>query len=170
LSVTLPEFKYDINEVAKACKSRMSEQHYSIVVVAEGAQQIGGQLTVRKTNQFKVEPMHLGGVANILKMQLAQKIDAEIKATTLGDIQRCGSPTAYDRIFATNLGSYAALLVASKHFVTVVVLKNNQLCSTSLKNVADKSRLVTTETPALASALSMGICFGNTDLNRDYTA
>ena len=97
-------------------------------------------------------------------MQLEQKIDAEIRATTLGHIQRGGSPSAYDRIFATNLGCYAASLVANKHFGTVVVLKDNKLCSTSLKNVADKSRLVTTETPALASALSMGICFGNANL------
>jgi hypothetical protein len=46
----------------------------------------------------------------------------------------------------------------------IVVLKNNQLCSTSLKNVDDKSRLVATDTPALASALSMGICSGNAEL------
>ena len=133
-------------------------------MVAEGAQQVDGQLTVRETNEFGVEPIRLGGVANVLKMQLEQKIDAEIRATTLGHIQRGGSPSAYDRVFATNLGCYAASLVANKHFGTVVVLKNNQLCSTSLKNVADKSRLVKRETPALATALSMGICFGNAEL------
>ncbi|MFT4748179.1 MAG: phosphofructokinase-like protein [Congregibacter sp.] len=162
--ILLPEFAYDIDQVAKACKSRMGEQHYSIVVVAEGAKKAGGELTVRETDEFGVEPIRLGGVANVLKMQLEQKIDAEIRATTLGHIQRGGSPSAYDRIFATNLGCYAASLVANKHFGTVVVLKDNKLCSTSLKNVADKSRLVTTETPALASALSMGICFGNANL------
>ena len=162
--IIIPEFAYDIDEVAKACKSRMGEQHYSIIVVAEGAKQVDGQLTIRETNEFGVEPIRLGGVANVLKMQLEQKIDAEIRATTLGHIQRGGSPSAYDRVFATNLGCYAASLVANKHFGTVVVLKNNQLCSTSLKNVADKSRLVKRETPALATALSMGICFGNAEL------
>jgi 6-phosphofructokinase 1 len=162
--ILLPEFAYDIEQVAKACKSRMGAQHYSIVVVAEGAKETGGELTVRETNEFGVEPIHLGGVANVLKMQLEQKIDAEICVTTLGHIQRGGSPSAYDRIFATNLGCYAASLIANKHFGTVVVLKDNKLCSTSLKNVADKSMLVTTETPALASALSMGICFGNANL------
>jgi 6-phosphofructokinase len=162
--IIIPEFAYDIDEVAKACKSRMGEQHYSIIVVAEGAKQVGGQLTVRETNKFGAEPIRLGGVANVLKMQLEQKVDAEIRATTLGHIQRGGSPSAYDRVFATNLGCYAASLVANKHFGTVVVLKNNQLCSTSLKNVADKSRLVKRETPALVTALSMGICFGNAEL------
>jgi phosphofructokinase-like protein len=162
--ILLPEFDYDIDQVAKACKSRMGEQHYSIVVVAEGAKKAGGELTVRETDEYGNEPIRLGGVANVLKMQLEQKIDAEIRATTLGHVQRGGSPSAFDRIFATNLGCYAASLVANKHFGTVVVLKDNKLCSTSLKNVADKSRLVTTETPALASALSMGICFGNANL------
>jgi 6-phosphofructokinase 1 len=162
--ILLPEFAYDIDQVARACKSRIVEQHYSIVVVAEGTKDARGELTVRETNEFVVESIRLGGLANILKMQLEQKIDAEIRATSLGLIQRGVSPSAYDRIFATNLGCYAASLVANKYFGTVVVLKDNKLCSTSLKNVADKSRLVTTETPALASALSMGICFGNADL------
>jgi 6-phosphofructokinase 1 len=162
--ILMPEFAYDIDEVAKACKSRMGEQHYSIVVVAEGAKPIGGELTIRETNEFSTDPIRLGGVANVLKMQLEQKIDAEIRATNLGHVQRGGSPTAFDRIFATSLGSYAASLVANKQFGTVVVLKNNTLCSTALKNVANKSRLVTTQDPVIASALSMGICFGNADL------
>jgi 6-phosphofructokinase 1 len=163
--ILIPEFDYDIDEVAKACQSRMGEQHYSIVVIAEGAKQIGGKLTIRETKEFGGDPIRLGGVANILKLQLEQKIDAEIRATTLGYIQRGGSPTAFDRIFATSLGSYAASLVANKQFGTVVVLKDSQLCSTSLKEVAHKSRLVTVEDSELASALSMGICFGNADLS-----
>jgi phosphofructokinase-like protein len=162
--ILLPEFGYDINEVAKACKSRMGEQHYSIVVVAEGAKQKGGEFTVRETKEFSPDPIRLGGVANVLKIQLEQKIDAEIRSTTLGHIQRGGSPSAFDRIFATNLGCYAASLVANKQFGTVAVLKNNQLCSIPLKNVANKSRFVTIEDTTLASALSMGICFGNSDL------
>ena len=165
--ILIPEFGYDIDEIANACKSRMGEQHYSIIVVAEGAKPIGGELTVRETVDFSHDPKRLGGVGNVLKMQLEQKMDAEIRSTNLGHIQRGGSPTAFDRIFATSLGSYAASLVANKQFGTVVVLKNNQLCSTSLKNVADKSRLVTTEDPALASALSMGICFGNAGLKAE---
>ena len=103
-------------------------------------------------------------MANVLKIQLEQKIDAEIRSTTLGLIQRGGSPNAFDRIFATNLGCYAASLVANKQFGTVAVLKNNQLCSIPPKNVANKSRSVTIEDTTLASALSMGICFGNSDL------
>jgi 6-phosphofructokinase 1 len=162
--ILMPEFAYDIDEVVKACKSRMGEQHYSIVVVAEGSKPIGGNLTVREINKFSTDPIRLGGIANVLKLQLEQKMEAEIRATNLGHIQRGGSPTAFDRIFATSLGSYAASLVANKQFGTVVVLKNNKLGSTSLKNVANKSRLVTIQDPALASALSMGICFGNAEL------
>ncbi|WP_293746731.1 ATP-dependent 6-phosphofructokinase [uncultured Paraglaciecola sp.] len=162
--ILVPEFAYDIDEVAKACQLRMGEQHYSLVVVAEGAKQVGGEFTIRETKEFSTDPIRLGGIANVLKMQLEEKMDAEIRATTLGHIQRGGSPTAFDRIFATNLGTYAASLVANKHFGSVVVLKNNQVCSTSLKYVANKSRLVTLQDPALASALSLGICFGNTEL------
>ena len=72
--ILMPEFAYDIDEVVKACKSRMGEQHYSIVVVAEGSKPIGGNLTVREINKFSTDPIRLGGIANVLKLQLEQKM------------------------------------------------------------------------------------------------
>jgi 6-phosphofructokinase len=63
--ILIPEFAYNIDEVAEALKSRMGDQHYSIVVVA-GGKQIGGELNVRETNVSGHEPNRLGGVASAL--------------------------------------------------------------------------------------------------------
>jgi phosphofructokinase-like protein len=162
--ILIPEFPYDIDEVAKACNLRMGEQHYSILVVAEGAKLQGGDLTVRESLLASPDPLRLGGIGNVLKKQLEQKIDAEVRATCLGHIQRGGSPTAFDRIFATNLGCYAAGLVANKIFGQVVVMKENMLSSAPLEVVANKCRLVTEQDLTFTSALSLGINFGVPDL------
>jgi 6-phosphofructokinase 1 len=158
--ILLPEFPYDIDEVARACEKRMCEKHYSILVVAEGAKPQNGELTVRERVCTSHDPLRLGGIAEALKQQLAVKLDAEIRATTLGHIQRGGSPTSFDRIFATNLGCYAASLVEQKRYGQVAVMHDNEMTSFPLEKVANKTKLVTKDDQTFFSALSLGISFG----------
>lgn len=163
-SILLPEYPYDINEVAKTCKLRANDQHYSIIVVAEGAMPLNGQATIRETISDSPDPVRLGGVANVLKLQLEPLIDAEIRATSLGHIQRGGSPTAFDRIFASNVGREAAYLVATKRFGHAVVMKDNHLHHVALEAVANKTRTIPENDMSLLSALSLGISFGCAEL------
>jgi ATP-dependent phosphofructokinase / diphosphate-dependent phosphofructokinase len=163
--ILLPEIPYSIEEVAKACHNRMGEQHYSVVVVAEGALPIGGQLTVRQSISDSPDPIRLGGIDNVLKLQLEQLLDAEVRSTCLGHIQRGGSPTAYDRIFATNLGCHAAKLVANGDFGKVAVMQDNHLASVSLAQMADKIKTVNRDDMNFKSALAMGISFGEPSLD-----
>lgn len=159
-TILIPEYPYDIEEVAKSCSARMGTQHFSIVVVAEGAKPAGGEFTVREKIQGSPDPLRLGGIGNMLKTQLEQMLDAEIRSTALGHIQRGGSPTSYDRIFATNLGRYAANLVASKAYGTAVVMRDNKLSSVKLQQVANKTRLVPPHDQTYLSAVALGISFG----------
>ena len=84
----------------------------------------------------------------------------------MGHIQRGGSPTSFDRIFATNLGSYAARLVINKQFNLAVIQRGNQLSEVPLDSVAHKTRNIPNDDPTLQTALSMGICFGTEALLR----
>jgi 6-phosphofructokinase 1 len=168
--ILMPEHPYDIDEVAKACKLRASDQHYSIIVVAEGAMPKGGHATVRETLGFAPDPVRLGGIANVLKLELEQQLDAEVRATALGHIQRGGSPTAFDRIFASNVGREAASLVAAKKFGRVVVMKDNHLNHVMLEQVANKTKMVPEDDMAMVSALSLGISFGVPGLTVQKTA
>jgi 6-phosphofructokinase 1 len=160
-TILIPEYPYDINEVAKTCQLRANDQHYSIIVVAEGAMPINGQATVRETLSNSPDPVRLGGVANALKLQLEPLIDAEIRATALGHIQRGGSPSAFDRIFASNVGQEAAHLVATKQFGRAVVMKDNHLGNVLLADVANKTRTIPQDDMSLQTALSLGISFGS---------
>jgi phosphofructokinase-like protein len=160
-TILIPEHPYNIDEVVKSCNARMGSQHYSIVVVAEGAKPVGGQLIVREKIADSPDPLRLGGIGNVLKMQLEERLDAEVRSTALGHIQRGGSPTSYDRIFATNLGRYAANLVAARQFGRAVVMRDNKLSSVTLQKVANKTRLVPRTDRTFLSALSLGISFGD---------
>jgi phosphofructokinase-like protein len=163
--ILLPEFPYDIDEVVRACKLRASDQQYSIIVVAEGAKPLGGQLSVQQTVANSPDPVRLGGIGECLKQQLEQHLQAEIRATSLGHIQRGGTPTASDRIFATDVGRYAADLVAQGQFGYVVVQQNNRLSSVHLEQVANQTRTVSIADHTMITAMSLGISFGRDDLD-----
>ncbi|MFT7561001.1 MAG: 6-phosphofructokinase 1 [Flavobacteriales bacterium] len=63
--------------------------------------------------------------------ELAEKIEAvtklETRATILGHIQRGGAPTAYDRILASRMGSYAVKLLIQGHGGRCIGLQANEL-------------------------------------------
>ena len=167
--ILLPELPYQIDEVVDACHRRMSEQQFSLVVVAEGARELGSDLIVRETIENSPDPNRLGGIGNVVKMQLESASDFEVRSTILGHLQRGGSPTAFDRVFATNLGAYAASLVAKKCFGQAVVLRNDEVTHVPLESVAHKSKLVEPNTPEMKTALSMGICFGTANINEPFS-
>jgi 6-phosphofructokinase len=159
--ILIPEYPYDIDEVVKACKLRASDQQYSIIVVAEGAKAKGEYFTVHQTIKNSPDPLRLGGIADTLTQQLERHLDAEVRATSLGHIQRGGSPTAFDRVFATNVGCHAASLVAAKRFGHVVVMQNGKLTSVKLEQVANLCKTVPADDMSFKSALALGISFGD---------
>lgn len=162
--ILIPEIPYDLEEVASVCRAREAKQKFTVIVIAEGAKQKDGTMTVREVDESSPDPIRLGGVANVLRNQLEDLTHSEIRSMVLGHIQRGGSPTAFDRMFATQLGSYAAALVSSKRYNRMVAVQDNRLTSVPLKDVAHQTRVVPTNHVAIASALAIGTSFGDPDL------
>ncbi|MEM6337667.1 MAG: 6-phosphofructokinase, partial [Bacteroidota bacterium] len=91
---------------------------------------------------------------------LDMHLDSEIRTTTLGHVQRGGSPTAFDRNLATLYGTYAAHLVATQSYDRMVALQDGRLTSVLLTDVADKTKTVTPEDPMVKAAKAVGTSFG----------
>ena len=161
--ILLPEFPYDIDEIVRAIEVREKNKSFSLIVIAEGAKPKDGQLNISKVmaDSNSPEAIRLGGIGFYLQGQLEQRISSEVRTTTLGHVQRGGSPSAFDRVFATNLGSYAAELVISKRFGRMVTVTNNHLSSVPLEMVAHNVRNVTTNDMTLLSALALGVSIGD---------
>lgn len=71
-----------------------------------------------------------------------------------------GSPCPYDRVLATQFGSYAAKMVEDGNYGVTVAMKNNHVGENRLKDVAGKSRLVPEGHGMLEVARRMGISVG----------
>lgn len=134
----IPEIPYDINKVATKIENRKKRgKKFSIVVVAEGAKPKDGEMVVQniRNNGAGVDNTKLGGVGQVVAKQLEELTGLEARNTTLGYMQRGGTPTAFDRVLSTKYGSKAMELALEGKFGTLVVIKNGKLDSASLEDV-----------------------------------
>ena len=174
----IPEIPYDIEKVATKIENRKKRgKNFSVVVVAEGAKPIGGDITImgKRDNGKGVDNTKLGGVGQVVAQQLEELTGLEARNTTLGYMQRGGTPTAFDRVLCTKYGTKAMELALEGKFGTLVVIKNGKLDHVSLEDVVGNNkqigavsgntaesniRRVSREHDLFKTAKNIGICFG----------
>lgn len=141
----IPEIPYDINRVAEKINNRRKRgKNFSVVVVAEGAKPKDGELTIMGTrdNGAGVDNTKLGGIGQILAKELQERTGLEARNTTLGYMQRGGTPTAYDRVLSTKYGTKAMQLALEGKFGTLAIIKNGRLDSVSLEEVVGNNKAI----------------------------
>ena len=141
----IPEIPYDINKVAEKIENRKKRgKSFSVVVVAEGAKPKDGEMVVKniRDNGAGVDNTKLGGVGEIVAKQLEGLTGLEARNTTLGYMQRGGTPTAFDRVLSTKYGSKAMELALEGKFGTLAVIKNGKLDAVSLDDVVGENKKI----------------------------
>lgn len=167
--ILLPEYPYNLDELVGVLKAREQANAHTLIVVAEGAMPSDGKQVVDQTVSDSPDPIRLGGIGKFLQKQLETRVRSEIRTTVLGHVQRGGSPTAFDQIFASNLGCYAARMVLARQFGRMARLQEGVLGSVPLADVANRSRKVPECDMTLVSAASSDISFGDSSLNERLT-
>ena len=132
-----------------------------IRAVAEGAKPMGGDIVVKKIVQKSADPVRLGGIGFVLQDQLERATGMEARTVVLGHLQRGGSPTAADRVLATQLGSKAVELIVRRQYGQMAAVKDGTITSVSLEVAAGGPRTVPLDHPLIAAARSIGTSFGN---------
>lgn len=104
-TILIPETPSDIDEMARRLKrGRDRGKKHSIIVVAEGV---------------------MSGVE--LQKQLLEKAEIDTHVSVLGHIQRGGSPTARDRVIASQLGAKAVELLLNDIGGKAVGIRNREI-------------------------------------------
>lgn len=160
--ILIPEIPFDIETIANKVKERNRKgKRFSIVVVAEGARPRGGEVVIQRIVKRSPEPIRLGGIGFVLGSQLEKLTGIETRTVVMGHLQRGGSPTPFDRVLATRLGTRAVDLIVNKEFGYMVAVKGNSLGKVSLKEVSRGPRTVPSDEPLIEVARNVGTCFGD---------
>ena len=175
----IPEIPFDINKAAQKVINRKNRgKSFSIVVVAEGAKPLNGDVVIKgvRDNGSGVDNTKLGGIGEQVAKQLEELTGLESRCTVLGYMQRGGSPTSFDRVLSTKYGAKAMELALEGKFNVLTVIKNGKLDYVSLEDVVGNNkkvgavsgntpesnlRKVTMDDDLVKTARSIGICLGD---------
>lgn len=143
--ILVPEINYSMESVAECLMERSRvKKPYSIVVVAEGLPKDSKK-----------------SAGAYIAKEIRKLTGLETRETILGYTQRGGSPTATDRILATQFGAYAAELIHQRKFGTMVAMRNGAVTSIPLDEVGGKIRLIKPDNKLVEIGRHMGVCFGD---------
>jgi len=160
--ILIPEIPYRIEAVAAKVKERHRKgRRFSIVVVAEGAKPKGGDVVIKKIVKQSADPVRLGGIGFVLQDAIEHLTYIESRTVVLGHLQRGGSPTASDRILATQLGAKAVDLIIHGDFGKMVSVQEGKITSVPLQVASGGPRTVPVDHPLVAAARSIGTSFGD---------
>ncbi len=127
--ILIPEIPYDLDEVAALIRRRHRRgEKYSVVVVAEGV--VPPQKTEVQKDAFGFD--RLGGVAYQLAPMIEELTGYETRVTVLGHLQRGGTPSAFDRVLATRMGTKAADLAIEGQSGVMVAMQGSEIVSVPL--------------------------------------
>lgn len=160
--ILIPEIPYKIESVIAKIKRRQeSGKKFSIIVVAEGAKPVGGDITVSRMVKGSFEPIRLGGVGEKLVTEIESKTGIESRCTVLGYLQRGGTPTPYDRVLATRYGVAAVVAFMEGKYNTMVALQSNKIVPVPISLVASEPHKVPSDSDIVQAARHIGVCFGD---------
>ena len=119
-TILVPEVPFDFQRdiVKRIQEIQKSGKKHFIIVVAEG----------------------VGGVSEIAK-DIQEYTGIETRATILGHVQRGGSPTARDRVLASEMGNYAVELLKAGKSNRVVAITENKVVDYDITEALSMERV-----------------------------
>ncbi|MBC6462832.1 6-phosphofructokinase [Actinomadura sp. HBU206391] len=143
--ILIPEQPFDIDKVCEYVESRFKTRYAPIIVVAEGAHPLDGQMELQAGELDAFGHVRLGGIGERLAKEIEKRTGKEARTTVLGHIQRGGTPTAFDRVLATRFGLQAIDAVADGDFGKMVALQGTDIVRVDLSAATEKLKTVPPE-------------------------
>jgi phosphofructokinase-like protein len=161
-AILIPEIPYKIEKVAAHLQRKhRGGKPYSIVVIAEGAKPLGGDVTVKSRETGRAE--RLGGIGETVTAQLQELTGKESRCVVLGHLLRGGSPTAIDRILGVTFGAAAVHALSMDMDGVMVALNPPRIDFVPIKQAIAQLKLVPPDSEFVLVSRALDISFGDSD-------
>lgn len=132
-SIIVPEMKLDLEKICnKIISGRKRGKLHHIIVLTEGI----------------LSPYEL-------KKQIEEKTNIDTRVTVLGHIQRGGTPSSFDRLMASQMGSKAVKLLLEDKTDLALAFKNNEIVSVPISKAVSIKREFNKNLYEIADELSI---------------
>jgi ATP-dependent phosphofructokinase / diphosphate-dependent phosphofructokinase len=161
--ILIPEIKFSYEKILKFIKNRIKKgKNSTLIAISEGATSVNKNIITKEIGAKSSETT-LGGIGEDLASFLNKSKDSKIEArsTSLGHIQRGGSPVAFDRILSRMLGTKAANLIRQKRYGEMASYKDGKISSTKILEAAAKTKLINPDHELIKVAKNLGVYFGD---------
>ncbi|MDQ2856557.1 MAG: 6-phosphofructokinase [Acidobacteriota bacterium] len=159
--ILIPEIGFSMESVAEKVLSRdQAGSNFSIIVVAEGATEVGHE----QIYQDKGDAYHaarLGGIGVYCRVKLEELTGKETRCVVLGHLQRGGRPNAFDRMLATNFGACAVRALAKGQRGVMVALQAADVVTVPISEAIANTKIVPPNGQLVQTARDTGISFGS---------
>jgi phosphofructokinase-like protein len=141
--ILIPECEFSMDKVNEiVLEGRRAGTRYEIILVAEGARQIGGTEVVRKKGADSFGHKALGGIGEVVAREIEKGTQLETRSVVLSHLQRGGAPCAYDRRMGRYFGIAAVDMVVQKKYGNMVCMRNGKIGYCTLENIYGRLSLV----------------------------
>jgi len=173
--ILIPEIPYDLNIIANhLIERRRHGKRFSIIAIAEGviSKDEARNLTESEKEKAKEKKPREETTADgivLVQESMASRVarhlqritGIEARVTSLGHVQRGGSPTPFDRLLSTRLGTMAGILLAKGRYNVMVGIKGDECVPVPLEKVAGVKKIVTRDHPWVETARLVSTCLGD---------
>jgi ATP-dependent phosphofructokinase / diphosphate-dependent phosphofructokinase len=143
--ILIPEVPVDVDVVCEHLRRRFAlGKDFSIIVVSEGVTmpEVVSKEAIREVDAFGHVRLDRRGVGETLSRIIEERTGMETRVTVLGHIQRGGSPTAYDRMWATRVGVAAVDYIHAERFGIMTAVRGQQIEAIHLKRAVGRMKTV----------------------------
>jgi 6-phosphofructokinase 1 len=180
--ILIPEMPFKVDKVAEAILRRSrAGKRFSIVAVSEGAiskddmeeleavkaekrkAKKGRNKKKKKKAQARLKEIkaRLNEGTMRLARQLEEMTNLESRVTILGHVQRGGTPSAVDRLLATEIGTACAARIDEGQYGVMIAIRGQKTEPVPLELVAGKRKTVPLDHPWIESARRVGTSLGD---------
>lgn len=158
--ILIPEIHYEIEPIAETILQRdRYGARFTIVVVAEGARPVGGEVSV--IGRAVGQAVQLGGIGAKVAAQIGEITGKETRTVVLGHLLRGGSPTALDRLLGLRFGAAAVRAIDEGENGIMVGLQPPDVIYVPLAEATRRLKTVPLEGDTMHTARDLGINFGD---------
>jgi 6-phosphofructokinase 1 len=159
--ILIPEIPFAFDSICAKIRAREAEnKRFTIIIVAEGARERGGDYISSHAAETNREA-RLGGIAFVVAEEIERRTGKETRACVLGHLQRGGPPTPVDRQLCTRFGAVAVEMIAQGLFGHMAAFRPPEIVPVPLTNAIGAIRQVPVNGEIVRTARALGISLGD---------